>query len=258
MVFFVFIETIFSLISTNTIKGEDSVKKWFLLLVTLLLTSCNSMSLNPSTHSVIEWIDFVNIQGKHYQAIYSGVISDQGWIGKEIGEVSFKVADHVHDPNYQLKDGDAAFWEKGTKIYEIKNRPNLIAVNDKEMIHHYRLYYTEDSGNEEYSWHYQDLEKDRVAKVEFYQGNQKPKWLSTYTNRAQIEEILHILDTSKTQPDFKPNTDNGDSTHYRIVFYTGDPIAYQYELFYDGSQWYWYPWDTSLVDRDIEYYLEQQ
>jgi len=36
--------------------------------------------------------------------------------------VKFKVSGNVCDPNYRLKDGDAAFLEVGTPIYQVRRQ----------------------------------------------------------------------------------------------------------------------------------------
>jgi hypothetical protein len=37
--------------------------------------------------------------------------------------VKFKVSGNVCDPNYRLKDGDAAFLDPGTPIYRVTGQP---------------------------------------------------------------------------------------------------------------------------------------
>lgn len=40
-------------------------------------------------------------------------------LGPVYAHVRFKVSGNVCDPNYRIKDGDAAFLEPGTPIYEV-------------------------------------------------------------------------------------------------------------------------------------------
>jgi hypothetical protein len=70
---------------------------------------------------MIDWVDFIKINGTQYQVINSAIITDSSYIGKKVGEVAFKVADNVSNPKYQFKNGDAAFWEPGTEIFGIRD-----------------------------------------------------------------------------------------------------------------------------------------
>src|SRR5690606_32761572 len=96
----------------------------------LFLAGCNGGSAFPNTNhqTVIDWVDFIHFNDKMYDGLYSVVIADQSHIGEEIGEVKFKVSENVFDSSYQTKNGDAAFWEKDTKLYAVKGKPSLIAV----------------------------------------------------------------------------------------------------------------------------------
>lgn len=226
----------------------------FLFLCSLFLISC---SANPLTnnHTIIDWVDFVNNNGKHYVSVYSGVISDSEHIGKEVGEVEFKVSDNVNDPGYQPKDGDAAFLEKGTKIFEVKNMPDVIAVKDENEIHGYQLYFSE-SGEKDFNWHFKEVDIEAINKIEFYKGYNKPQLLNTLLDKQKITELFNLLNEGETNSSFSPNLSQGDPTIYHMVLYNEDPIAYQFQLFFDGDVWYWHPWDTSIVSDEIENFIK--
>src|SRR3954467_12899179 len=109
------------------------------LLVMFILVGCRS----PLPQNVvIDWVDFVKWNGVEYDGIFNGVLADESFLDKKIGEVKFRVADHVSDPEYKTKDGDAAFHEKGTPIYSIKGEPNIIAVKSSDAIKGYSVYYS--------------------------------------------------------------------------------------------------------------------
>jgi hypothetical protein len=44
-------------------------------------------------------------------------------LGPVYAHVKFKVSGNVCDPNYRLKDGDAAFLDPGTPIYQVNGHP---------------------------------------------------------------------------------------------------------------------------------------
>lgn len=108
------------------------------LIIVILLTSCsNFSSLRSCPDAEIEWVDMVMIQDIKYQYHYpdtaEGDISFE--IGRELGKVSYKMADNACS-DHKMKNGDAAFIKEGTPIYEIKGYPTalVVAANDKVYI----------------------------------------------------------------------------------------------------------------------------
>ncbi|WHX98237.1 hypothetical protein [Neobacillus sp. DY30] len=231
------------------------MRKWGLfILLLLVLTGCRSTPFDG--HSVIDWIDFIKWDGIEYNGIYSGVLADEKYIGEKLGTVKYKVADNVTNPNYKIRNGDAAFHEKGTEIFAIIGRPYLIAVKDASQINGYRVYYSRDGIDQK--WHFHNVPLDKVNKVEIYQpytteGN---KLLSNYTNREEFTPLLQLLENSEESPNFQPNMEKGDPVHFHIVLYTDEPIAYQYNVQYDGTTYFWFPWDTEILSNDIETFLK--
>ena len=208
--------------------------------------------------TVIDWVDFIQWNGHDYNGVHNSEIADASFIDKEIGEVRFKVADNVSNSSYQLKDGDAAFHEKGTKLYSIKGEDNIIAVKDKAAINGYRIYFAID--NSKYKWHFEDVSLDQVKKIEIYKsatpaGNQQ---IATITDEAGMENFLDILSNSKETPAFQPNTSTGDPISYQIILYTDDPIAYKYNVQFDGITYFWHPSDTAILSDDIRHFISEK
>src|SRR5690606_10416658 len=100
--------------------------KRVLLLYIVFLSGCGPVPGLPQQHIEIEWVDFLHIQDEKYNRIYQLEVANELFIGNEIGEVTFKMADHVHNVNYHSKNGDAAYLEKGTKLYSIDHMPHFI------------------------------------------------------------------------------------------------------------------------------------
>ncbi|ANY67195.1 hypothetical protein BBD42_12515 [Paenibacillus sp. BIHB 4019] len=71
-------------------------------------------------NAIIEWVDFLMINGIKYQYNYegSGKVSDDQ-LGEKVGEVTYMLNDHACT-DYVEKDGNAAFLPIGTEIYAIK------------------------------------------------------------------------------------------------------------------------------------------
>ncbi|PGS49318.1 hypothetical protein [Bacillus sp. AFS041924] len=222
------------------------------ILLPVLLVSCRFM---PSEgQSIIDWIDFVKLDGVEYYGIQTGIIADEKFIDGKLGEVKFKVADHVTNPRYKIKDGDAAFHEKGTEIYSIKDNPELIALKDKTSINGYRVYYAK--GTTDYKWYFKDVPIDKVNLIKIYQSQTtNKKKISSIIDKDKINYFLTILKNSKEDSNFQPNVTTADPTHYEIILYTDDPIAYKYDMEFDGTNYYWYPWDLSVLSDEIGEYI---
>ncbi|MBS4215155.1 MULTISPECIES: hypothetical protein [Neobacillus] len=233
------------------------MKNWAIfILIIFALTGCRSTPFDG--HAVIDWVDFLKWDGIEYDGIYSGVLADEEYLGDKIGTVKFKVADNVTNPNYKIRNGDAAFHEKGTEIYAIKGVPQFIAVKSPRDIHGYRVYYSRKDFD--YKWHFKDMPMEKVNRIEIYLAYQPegPKKLVNIDNPEEIKKFLQVLNEGESSPNFQPNMDKGDPTVYDMVFYTDQPIAYKYDLLFDGITYYWHPWDTAILSNGIGDFLPKQ
>ena len=81
-----------------------------------------SRSACETTH--IDWVNFVQVGSTHYVAgPASPTVLRESDLGPVYAQVKFRVNENVCDPNYRPKDGDAAFLEPGTPIYQVIGRP---------------------------------------------------------------------------------------------------------------------------------------
>jgi hypothetical protein len=71
-------------------------------------------------NAMIDWVDFVQVGSTQYVAgLQSPTVLAESQLGPEFARVKFKVSGNVCDPKYRVKDGDAAFLEPGTPIYQV-------------------------------------------------------------------------------------------------------------------------------------------
>jgi hypothetical protein len=231
-------------------------KSSLFILLLIVLTGCRSTPFDG--HTVIDWVDFIKWEDIEYNGIYSGVLADEKFIGEKLGTVKYKVADNVTNPNYKIRNGDAAFHEKGTEIFTIHGHSNLIAVKDASQINGYRVYYSRDVTEQQ--WHFKNVPLDKVNKIEIYQPytSEGNLLLGTYTNLEELKHFLELLKNSEESPNFSPNTEKGDPDYFQIVLYTDQPIAYKFDLQFDGATYYWYPWDPAILSNEIETYLKKK
>jgi hypothetical protein len=123
------------LLSLKHMKGCYLVKAGMIGLLTiifpLILAAC-SIGNNSGTGTLIDWVDFIVLGDIQYVGNYYGDNKlVEGSIDKVIGEVKFNVSNNTKKTDYKLKNGDAAYLPKGTKIYSINGyKPEFrIAVN---------------------------------------------------------------------------------------------------------------------------------
>ena len=89
------------------------------LLALLFITGCQ-LPGSTTCNTSIDWVNFIQVGSTQY-------VAGPGWsvalqesdLGPVMAKVKFKVSGNVCDPNYKLKDGDAAFLDSGTEIYQV-------------------------------------------------------------------------------------------------------------------------------------------
>lgn len=96
-----------------------------MLVALFFVAACHLPGSQPGCESVaIDWVNFIQVGSTQY--LWGTVETTElqaSDLGSVYARVKFKVSDNVCDPSYRLKDGDAAFLEPGTPIYEVKGRP---------------------------------------------------------------------------------------------------------------------------------------
>jgi hypothetical protein len=94
----------------------------FALLLTalFLMGACQPPWSQPTCNVMIDWVNFVQIGSTQYVAgPGSPSVLKESDLGPIYAHVKFKVSGNVCDAGYRLKDGDAAFLEPGTPLYQI-------------------------------------------------------------------------------------------------------------------------------------------
>jgi hypothetical protein len=235
--------------------GFIHLKNTFILpLILYTISGCQASGIPITPVSVqheIDWVDFIIWDGQEFIGIHSGVIADEAFIGEVIGQVKYKVADVVTNSHYKTKNGDAAFHEIGTDIYSVKDHPELIAVKDTEEVNGYILYYA--SERMDFKWHFRDVKLDEVSRVEIYESytTEGNKLVSVLAEPDKLQRFRELIEESSGQLANQPYTAH-DPTHFEMALYTSSPIAYKFNIQYDGSNYYWYPWDTAVFSEELE------
>src|SRR5205814_4009201 len=90
-----------------------------LLGTVLVVAACQLPGSSSSCKTQIDWVNFIQVGSTQYIAEpASPSVLQEADLGPVYAQVKFKVSGNVCDPNYRVKDGDAAFLDAGTRIYE--------------------------------------------------------------------------------------------------------------------------------------------
>src|SRR3979411_771786 len=90
-----------------------------------LLAACQWPGSTPSCNAQIDWVNFIQVGTTQYVAglTQAPTVVQESDLGPVYAHVKFKVSGNVCDTNYRLKDGDAAFLDAGTPIYQVNGQP---------------------------------------------------------------------------------------------------------------------------------------
>ncbi len=95
------------------------IKSAVAILAFLCMAGCQ-LPGSTTCNTTIDWVDFIQVGSRQYVAgLESSVVLQESDLGPIYAQVKFKVSGNVCDPNYRLKDGDAARLDPGTPIYQV-------------------------------------------------------------------------------------------------------------------------------------------
>ena len=87
--------------------------------------ACQLPGSPGACNAQIDWVNFIEVGSTQYVAEpQSPTILQESDLGPVLAHVKFKVSGNVCDPNYRPKDGDAAFLDAGTPIYQVNGHPS--------------------------------------------------------------------------------------------------------------------------------------
>jgi hypothetical protein len=88
------------------------------------MAACQLPGSPSSCNAQIDWVNFIQVGSTQYVAgPESPNVLQTSDLGPVYAHVKFKVSGNVCDPSYRLKDGDAAFLEVGSPIYQVNGQP---------------------------------------------------------------------------------------------------------------------------------------
>lgn len=67
--------------------------------------------------AMISWVDCLKLNNTMYYLDQGADVIDPSCVGLRLGVVRFNVAQHVHNPEYHFRNGDATFLVTGTELF---------------------------------------------------------------------------------------------------------------------------------------------
>lgn len=208
---------------------EGAMKaKILLILVSIMISLVACSSDNNSSPSndegesksgiiEIDWVDFIVLNDINYYRTYMDIYKlKKHKVGEVIGEVEFNVANNIDNPKYEVKNGDAAFLEKGTKIYKLKDYSTNFRVavyTNNEWI----LYEADSNPKAQIGEDLLDI-NNKVTRIGINSETDGKTELATINDKATINELVELVSNAKVNQ----NNENYNGERYFIKFYLDD------------------------------------
>lgn len=199
--------------------------------VLALLTSCSSIQdLNARPAAMINWADFIKLNGITYLASRSssGRALEKADLGPEFASAQFKVSESIHDPGYQTKDGDTAFLDRGTPIYSVQGYApefRLAATRDGQLI----MYEADSNTNAKLGSDLLDL-RDKIQSIGIVSTEDGTTELAAITDAQQVDLLVELVLTAPVDQNRKPMDDPGLSYFLEFRFKDGTSTSRMYWL----------------------------
>ena len=195
------------------------------LLVALMgVTGCSSQ------RHLITWVDFVKHDGVTYIAHRPYDQQGSRLSDSELGPVAFRtrfrVSGNVSDPHYTLKDGDAAYLPKATRVYSVVGfspRFRLAAERGGRIW----LYEADTNPAARRGADLLDL-RDKVTRIGVNSEQDGRTERGTISDAAAIAHLVDLVLAAEV--DQRPR--DGQGPGYVVAFYLGDhePVVRSYRL----------------------------
>ncbi|GAA3404264.1 hypothetical protein ACFFNY_26370 [Paenibacillus hodogayensis] len=204
------------------------IKRWLWLIPVLCccLAGCGQV--------VVDWADFLKLNGVSYTGDWQTVIVDASSIGEPVGEVKFELAASKHKNNsrYKTKDGDAAFLPAGTRVFAIKgvSDHSLVAAAVDGAFNGYRVYRQDQRAPVE-------LQAKDVASIQLYEVA-NPNVLHGKHVRTirggDIPAFLALFDQAVEDRSAGPDR----NLRYVVVYELPGGLGIQHRLVVSGDRYY--------------------
>ncbi|PYI55426.1 hypothetical protein [Paenibacillus flagellatus] len=175
---------------------------------------------------IVDWVDFVRLDGRTYEAQWEAVVADPSRIGQEVGSVKHMLNGNVKRANYKSKDGDAAYLDKGTKLLSLTgvDAEAAVVVADGRYPNGYKVYANrDDAGMLERIR--AEPEPGKTAKVDWIreEGTSVEPYRTVEGDEAGT--LVRLLVSPAAEPEQRGIGSGAQASYYSAVVYTDSPFA---------------------------------
>lgn len=91
--------------------------------------------------AMITWADWLKLNNTMYYRDHDADVIDPSCVGSCLGVVRFNVAQHVHNPEYHFRNGDATFLVEGTELFSSScgDTDSVLVVQDGTVLRYVPL-----------------------------------------------------------------------------------------------------------------------
>jgi hypothetical protein len=174
-----------------------------------MLAGC---ALGTRKHTMIDWADVLHVGGRDYVGKYGDRTISSADAGALVIRVRRKIADSGAGIHHKWADGDAAFLEPGTKVFEMRGyvrRFRLVALVGGE----YRYYELFDDKTARSGRDMLDID-GRVVKVSRVSGVDGRTPLASTTDSSTIARIVRLLLDAPVRYPYQPPTVAGSDPQF--------------------------------------------
>lgn len=205
-------------------------------------------------------------------------MTDPSKIGEQLGEVEFNTSKNVSNPEYRIRNGDAASTEEGSKIYSIKGYPDLSYVTAESNdpitnFNGYKIFRLDWKLN---IWgkptkldvtqkvKYKDIPKDQIKQIDVYLndsdalGEYNWKMVNQIVEPESIKQFISILDKGQPFDRRKSNIQVHLLKEYRVILKTSEPLGYRFAILQHDKVYFWRPWESYMLPREIKLFLNEK
>lgn len=178
----------------------------------------------------IDWADFVRVDGVTYEAdsVYGARLKESD-IGDEFARTRCKLSDVVADPNYVSRDGDAAYLEPGTPLFEIEQYdPSFRVAVEREG--EWTIYEAEFVEEADVGRDLLDID-GRVTYIGMNSVNDGRKELASIRDEDEVARLVEMVLEAPVDPHRHP----GDDDRQRFVAFHLDDGTATARAFYPES-----------------------
>jgi len=190
----------------------------FISVFALLLSSCSNFtspkgdldsqktSFKSCPDAEISWVDMLMIADSKYEHHFPEPADENPSItiekGRELGKVTYKMADSACS-NHKMQNGDAAYLQEGTIIYEIKGYPTSLIVTANDVVYVVNTNKKAKTAGELYPMDtlvkniYIESTEDGKRMHTFPQSS-KDKFLAAFYE-LKLEDVQSLIDTGKLE-----------------------------------------------------------